>query len=233
MNKTVLTKKTVRIAKKKGFTWGIVSLLLVLCLGGCSLSGELSNSSKSNQASSTSSATSAQEANTLVSGESYDAQGDNEVVYECTSPVQSAEVVSIVDGDTLKVKVDGQNYKLRLIGCDCPESVAPDKSRNCEEGKIASDYTKSLVQKGQTVYLTQDVSDTDKYGRLLRYVWLEKPGEEVTKKQACQTMLNAILINQGYAQAKAYKPDVTCKSFFSELEDEAVCEGRGVSYKWA
>lgn len=147
--------------------------------------------------------------------------------------LQQVEVERVVDGDTLKVRVAGSKKTVRLIGMDTPESVAKEESRNCEEGVIASEYTKSLVGPGQTVWLSRDVSDTDKYGRLLRYVWLDRPSDSPNDDEIAYKMLNAILVRDGYAQVKRYKPDTTLHDLFQRWGDEAIAEGRGVTYKWA
>lgn len=73
-----------------------------------------------------------------------------------------ANVVNVVDGDTIKVELDNQKYTVRLVGVDTPESVHPNKEKNTKEGKIASDYTKNRLT-GKNVYLQKDVSGTDKY----------------------------------------------------------------------
>lgn len=85
----------------------------------------------------------------------------------------------VVDEDTLTVTdEDGSEFKVRLIGCNTPESVSSDENKNCEEGRLASQYTKSLLSEGQTVYLEYDNDCCDKYGRILAYVWLSEPTEE-------------------------------------------------------
>ena len=68
------------------------------------------------------------------------------------------EVIRVVDGDTMMIDIEGVETKVRLIGVDTPESVATgdNEYKNCEEGKVASDYTKSLVE-GQKVYIEYDV----------------------------------------------------------------------------
>lgn len=147
---------------------------------------------------------------------------------------QQAQVVRVVDGDTLKVSVPGEaDATVRLIGMDTPESVAADEARNCEEGRIASDYAKSLVAPGQEVWLSRDVSDADRYGRLLRYVWLEQPNDPADEGEIAEKMLNAVLVRDGYAQVKRYKPDTTLHDLFQRWGDEAAADGRGVTYKWA
>ena len=148
--------------------------------------------------------------------------------------LQQSQVVRVVDGDTLKVSVPGEaDATVRLIGMDTPESVAADEARNCEEGRIASDYAKSLVAPGQTVWLSRDVSDADRYGRLLRYVWIERPDDPADEGEIAGKMLNAILVRDGYAQVKRYKPDTTLHDLFQRWGDEAAADGRGVTYKWA
>lgn len=150
------------------------------------------------------------------------------------SVLQEATAVRVVDGDTLKVRLaDGTEHSVRLVGIDTPESVAGDESRNCEEGVIASDFTKSLVAPQQVIWLQRDVSDTDKYGRLLRYVWLEHPENPSDEGEIAAKMLNAVLVREGYAQVKRYKPDTTLHNLFQRWGGEAVDAGKGVTHKWA
>ena len=133
--------------------------------------------------------------------------------------LEAATVTQHVDGDTVYVRLEnGQEYKLRMIGVDTPETVHPSKPIEFY-GKEASDFTKSKLL-GQTVYLEKDVSDTDRYGRLLRYIWL-KPPAEITKEEIKSKMFNAILVANGYAQVSTYPPDVKYQEYFIELEREA------------
>ncbi len=121
----------------------------------------------------------------------------------------SYKVTSVVDGDTLKIDFNGTETKVRLIGVDTPESVHPDKTKNTNYGKIASNYTKSLIE-GKNITLEFDVSETDKYGRLLAYVYLEN-GE----------MLNEKLVKEGYAQIATYAPNVKYADKFKALQEQA------------
>ena len=82
------------------------------------------------------------------------------------------EVVRVVDGDTVILNIDGQKTRVRLIGIDTPESVAEDKSRNVKEGKIASEYTKNLLE-NKKVRLEFDDEKKDVYERKLGYVFLD------------------------------------------------------------
>lgn len=81
-----------------------------------------------------------------------------------------AQVVHVVDGDTIDVNLGGQIFRVRYIGVDTPETVHPSRSVECM-GREASAFNTQLVQ-GQTVRLEKDVSETDRYGRLLRYVYV-------------------------------------------------------------
>lgn len=148
--------------------------------------------------------------------------------------LERVDVVRIVDGDTIVVAFpDGSEDKVRLVGIDAPESVAADESRNTEEGRIASDYLKGLLSVGAPVWLERDVSDRDQYGRLLRYVWLEKPVDPTDEQEIAAYMLNAVLVDQGYARAKRYAPDTAYNEVLQKLGKEAARENRGVSYAWA
>ena len=145
---------------------------------------------------------------------------------------QQARVVRVVDGDTLVLQVDGAQERVRLIGINCPESVAPEEERNSEEGREASHYTKQLVSEGDTVWLESDVNDRDQYDRLLRYVWLEKPADPNDVDEIRQKMLNGILVAEGYAEARRYGEDTAHADALEQLGREAAEEGRGVSDFW-
>ena len=83
-----------------------------------------------------------------------------------------ALVTGVVDGDTIHVRIGITNATVRLIGIDTPEVFDPRKPVQCY-GREASARTKALVDQ-QTIFLQSDATqgDRDKYGRLLRYVWL-------------------------------------------------------------
>ncbi len=104
------------------------------------------------------------------------------------------KVAKVVDGDTINVLVDGKSRPIRLIGIDTPETVDPRKSVQCF-GKEASNKTKELLT-GKSVVLEEDPTqgDTDKYNRLLRFVFLEDG-----------THINKLLISEGYAHEYTYQ----------------------------
>ena len=131
-----------------------------------------------------------------------------------------ATLIRVVDGDTIVVEIENEQKKVRLIGIDTPESVASQEyldrtgKENTEAGKTASEYTKSLLKDIKEVYLQKDTSDTDRYGRLLRYVWIEKPDNAKDVTEIATKMLNGILIKDGYAELATYPPDTSYKADF-------------------
>ncbi|NBI08171.1 thermonuclease family protein [Senegalia massiliensis] len=134
----------------------------------------------------------------------------------------SAKVTKHVDGDTVHVTTeDGEELKIRMIGVDTPETVHPSKPVEFY-GKEASLFTEEKIFE-ETVYLEKDVSDNDKYGRALRYIWLEVPEEkDLNNKEVIKDKLfNAMLIAKGYANSSTYQPDVKYQEIFTELEKES------------
>lgn len=142
------------------------------------------------------------------------------------SPVQliEAQVKTVVDGDTFYAVIGNTELKIRLIGVDTPESVHADDSKNTIWGTYASDYTKSILKEGMAVYLEYDEEPQDKYGRTLAYVWLS---EDMTDTG---NMLNAILVRDGYAYDKVFRPNVKYADLFEQLRVSAQNNGAGL---WA
>ncbi|MCI0396238.1 MAG: thermonuclease family protein [Chloroflexi bacterium] len=122
---------------------------------------------------------------------------------------ETATVTAIIDGDTIEVELGGRSYRLRYIGMDTPERGDPFYSAATEANR--------LLVEGQTVLLVKDVSETDRYGRLLRYVYLPDG-----------TFVNAKLVRQGYAQVATFPPDVRHQELFLDLQRAARAAGRGI-----
>lgn len=129
------------------------------------------------------------------------------------------KVTKVVDGDTFYINFKGQNVSVRMIGVDTPETVDPRRAVGCF-GKKASDETKRLIE-GKEVMLTKDVSETDKYQRILRYVFLPLSGGE-------NLFVNDYLVRQGFAKTLTYPPDVKYDSRFLQAEKEARENLRGL-----
>ena len=139
--------------------------------------------------------------------------------------LERATVISIVDGDTLYVQTENTQgpQKVRLIGVDSPESVAPksylDKTgkENSEEGVSASDFVKTQISEGDTVFLEYDTSREVKYGRTLAYVWLEVPNNTQDITEVATKMLNGILLEKGYAEVMTVAPNVAYADIFAKI----------------
>jgi len=123
-------------------------------------------------------------------------------------------VSRVVDGDTFVIE---GNLKVRLIGVDTPESVKPNTPVQ-PFGKEASNYTRKMLER-KKVRLEKDISDTDKYGRLLRYVYLEDG-----------TFYNELLVKEGYARSKTYDPDIKFTDILSKAQKFAIKNNKGL---WA
>lgn len=112
-----------------------------------------------------------------------------------------AKVTKVIDGDTIEIE-GGQ--KVRYVGMDTNE-IYPDEECFALEAKKANE---ELVL-GKTIRMEKDTSDTDKYGRLLRYVYID------------DEFINEKLVRSGYARVATYPPDVKYQMNFSESEKYA------------
>ena len=72
------------------------------------------------------------------------------------------------------------------------------------------------MEKGQVLYLTKDISERDKYDRLLRFVWIEKP-KSFSKDEFISKSLNGILLKNGYAEIMSIKPDITYAAILQSI----------------
>lgn len=132
-------------------------------------------------------------------------------------------VTRVVDGDTAVITLSGgASEKVRFIGINTPEST----TRHEPYGEEASAYTKRVLT-GRTVYLETDVELRDKYGRLLAYIWLEKPVAE-TDAEIRTKMFNARLLLDGFAEQATYPPNVKYVDFFAVYAREAREAERGL-----
>lgn len=122
---------------------------------------------------------------------------------------QPFRVLKVIDGDTIVVQIGFKKETVRLLGVDTPEIKSPYTEEECF-GREASKKTKDLLLK-QRVYLIKDKNapDRDKYGRLLRYVFLEDG-----------SFINAELIKEGYAFLYILEP-IEFGNFFHSLEEKA------------
>ena len=133
---------------------------------------------------------------------------DRDVVYrQEPSGGEPAVVTRVIDGDTIDVRLNGEIVRVRYIGVNTPE-----RDEACFSS--ATEANRALVE-GQSVVLTRDQSDTDRYGRLLRFVYVG------------DVFVNATLAARGYAESVEYRPDVTQAPLFRQLEQQAAAAGLG------
>jgi micrococcal nuclease len=131
------------------------------------------------------------------------------------SGAEHARVLRVVDGDTIKVRLDdGRTERVRYIGIDTPESVKPDTPVQCF-AKKASHYNASLVA-GRSVTLRMDAEARDRYGRLLAYVYTDG------------RFVNRELVARGYARTMTIPPNVAHADEFARLARRAREAGLGL-----
>lgn len=145
-------------------------------------------------------------------------QGVKNNIQKDTANIVSFKVTKVIDGDTIEIE-GGQ--RIRYIGMDTPETVDPRKPVQCF-GREASNKNKELVE-GKDIRLEKDVSETDKYGRLLRYIYLP-----AADSNSGDLFVNEYLIKEGYAHASSYPPDIKYQEQFSAAERDAQENTRGL-----
>jgi micrococcal nuclease len=131
------------------------------------------------------------------------------LLLSCTPVTESGiKVVRVIDGDTIEI---AGGAHVRYIGIDTPETYPKTEFY----GPEAKAKNIELVE-GKLVTLEKDVSETDKYGRLLRYVYVDG------------VFVNGELVLLGYARAVAYPPDTRYQWQLEQLEKEAKAAKRGI-----
>ena len=124
-------------------------------------------------------------------------------------PTFEATVVSVIDGDTFKISYGNKEETVRLLLVDTPETKHPRLGVQ-KFGPEASAFTKSLLRPGTKVLIETDISERDKYGRLLAYVYVNGK------------MINELLLEKGLARvAYVYVPNTRYVDRFREIQDKA------------
>ncbi len=140
--------------------------------------------------------------------------------------VVRATVVRHTDGDTAHFRLDGgTEEKVRFIGIDTPEVSGQAEPY----GEEAAAYTADAIPIGATVWLETDAELRDRHGRLLAYVWLAEP-QRGDDAEVRESMLNARIVLDGYANAYTYPPNVKYTDVLRDLQSEARAASRGL---WA
>jgi len=110
-----------------------------------------------------------------------------------------AYVTRVIDGDSIEVSLNGVEEQVRYIGVNTPEYYSDER----EDAITATDLNRELVE-GRYVLLIKDVSERDKFERLLRYVFTE------------DYFVNYELVEEGVAEVKSYPPDTACHEYLSK-----------------
>ncbi len=126
-----------------------------------------------------------------------------------------AVVKRVVDGDTIRAEYRGEEYRVRLLCIDTPESV---KNGMKEQpfGKQAAEKLEEMIQ-GKEVRLLFEKGLWDNYDRLLAYVILEDG-----------TCVNEIMVSEGFARVNSVKPNIVHRDYFNSLQAKAIEEGKGL-----
>lgn len=127
------------------------------------------------------------------------------------NPIESAHVIEAIDGDTIRVSMNGQEYTVRYIGIDTPETA------DGASAKAAKQANANLVL-DQDVIMVRDVNITDEFDRLLRYVMVG------------DVFVNQQLVADGLATSKEYPPDIACNLEFQATQSTAQASQLGI---WA
>lgn len=110
-----------------------------------------------------------------------------------------AEVVRVSDGDTILVSVNGTTERVRYVGVDAPEIAHPDDGIAAECGGVEASAANAALVDGVTVAIERDVSDRDRFGRLLRHVW--------ASDASGWFLVGERLVREGAVEARSYPPD--------------------------
>ena len=124
--------------------------------------------------------------------------------------LETRDITRVIDGDTIVV---AGGDRVRYIGVDAPEIGGEPELFGTE----ASAFNSGLVL-NQEVMMEKDASEADRFGRLLRYVYVDG------------ILVNAELVREGYARGVSYRPDTKYDRCFTALEEEARVARRGM---WA
>ncbi len=146
-------------------------------------------------------------------------------VLQVPNGTTTAKVVEIVDGETIEVEIteDGHREKgktktVRLLGIGAPANTTAADAAGCY-GREAAEQATSLL-KDETVYLEKDVTNADRDGQLLRYVWLDNDGSG--------ELANETLLREGAAVVAIVPPDFKRVERLTAAQGQAAADEAGL-----
>jgi micrococcal nuclease len=176
-----------------------IILAIVILLSGCSSSNTTLHSSSQNIHNQPKNSNSQQSSNAL----------HNKLLLD-------AKVERVIDGDTLKINLNGRTETVRLLLIDTPETVHPNKPVE-PFGKEASNFTKQTLPPGSDIQVELGIGERDKYGRLLAYVY--KNGKKINEQ----------LLEKGLARvAYVYPPNTKHIDEFRDIQSKAQKQAIGI-----
>jgi micrococcal nuclease len=131
-----------------------------------------------------------------------------------------ASVIRVIDGDTITIAIGSRPERVRYIGMDAPELGRPADGQAAECWAAEARTANAELVAGAEVILERDTSDRDRFGRLLRHVWLERDGEWILVSEA--------LVERGAAEARSYPPDTRHDRLLHDAEALARDVGAGM-----
>ena len=133
--------------------------------------------------------------------------------------VLEATVLEVIDGDTVRLDLDGSRESVRLIGVNTPETKHPTKGVECF-GPEASAFLARWLQPGTRVRVERDLEARDAYRRLLLYVFVDT--------SAGQRFVNLELVARGFATPLSIEPNTRYQQFFVDAAFDAQRHSRGM-----
>ena len=126
-------------------------------------------------------------------------------------------ILTVIDGDTVDIEIDGRTERARLIGVNTPETKHPTKPIECF-GPEASAYLTQLLPKGTTVRIERDVEARDRYGRMLLYLYLGSN----------DLFINLDLVARGYGTPMSIEPNTFHRNDFVRAAAQAEAANVGL-----
>jgi micrococcal nuclease len=132
------------------------------------------------------------------------------------APVPEGKVTRVVDGDTIKAIVNGKEEGIRLIGIETPETVDPNEPVQCYGPEASAEAARLLAGKRVTLEADPSQDGRDRYGRLLRYVFVN------------HVNFNQHMIAEGFAHELTYAGPYKYQADFKAAERAARKDGKGL-----
>lgn len=132
---------------------------------------------------------------------------------------EQGEVVRVVDGDTIIVRIGGEEERVRYIGVNAPELANVERGVDAECGALEAALANRELLEGRSVALERDVTERDRFGRLLRHVWVDHDGWRLATEA---------LVESGAIRARSYPPDTSRDPQLEAAEGAARSARRGI-----